>query len=251
VSNSYDPVTPKKRTVVKVFALVAAICAIFTASVGAAQGPGVTSVVSAQASLTVPATNDGELLQAQADPNGSSETMSEADVEPPSDELRDLVAEIEDRDAQIAERDAQIAALQEQLAYLRQEQLANLVSADEAARGASSFNNNTTLTAEQDVVAMEQWRAGYELGGGQNYTAFVNTILPCESGGQPNPDIAVGRTDDWGRSQINRPTWKKRFESLTGVEFEEHIVNPVLNGYMAAHVELEQGLNAWTCWRKR
>jgi len=148
----------------------------------------------------------------------------------PSDDVLELLVEIE-------ERDRQIAALEEQLVFLRQAQLSELHA------------NQTSDAANED--AMDQWRAGYTLGGGQNLPAFESTILPCESGTQPNPDVAVGRTDDWGRAQINRRTWKARFESLTGADFETGIVDPVLNGYMAAHVEQEQGLKAWTCWRKR
>ncbi|MGI9605901.1 MAG: hypothetical protein ACR2P0_07150, partial [Acidimicrobiales bacterium] len=78
-------------------------------------------------------------------------------------------------------------------------------------------------------------------------------ILPCESGGEPDPDAAVGPTDDWGRAQINRPTWARRFAELTGRDFVEWVREPFLNGYMSAVVEDEHssGLNAWTCWRKR
>lgn len=102
-------------------------------------------------------------------------------------------------------------------------------------------------------TGFDQWTLGYELGGGVNHSAFEHIILPCESGGEPDPDGAIGPTDDWGRAQINRPTWAARFEELTGLGFEAHILDPVLNGYMAAVVEQEHasGLNAWTCWRHR
>lgn len=237
MSNSYDSVTPKRLPVVRLVLLATAVCAIFAASVSAAQSPDLSTVV-AQAAIVAP------VAQAPA-PVPTSVAVAQT-PEVPSEELLELVAELE-------ARDEQIAALQEQLAVLRQEHLSNLIAADEAAASgsSSSFAAKTRITPEENAIAMEQWRSGYTLGGGQNLAAFENTILPCESGTQPNPDIAVGRTDDWGRSQINRPTWKTRFETLTGADFETHIVNPVLNGFMAAHVEQEQGLTAWTCWRKR
>lgn len=99
------------------------------------------------------------------------------------------------------------------------------------------------------------WFAGYTAGGGTSHNVFAETILPCESGGSVSPHTVVGPTDDWGRAQINRPVWSARFEELTGVEFEVGIVDPVLNGYMAAVVEREHvgtsgaGLNAWVCFR--
>ena len=103
----------------------------------------------------------------------------------------------------------------------------------------------------------QQWMQGYLDQGGRNLNAFQNIILPCESGGENNPHAAVGRTDDHGRAQINRPVWKNRFEQKFGVPFDTHIYDPYLNGAMAATVEHEHhgihggGLNAWTCWRNR
>ena len=160
-----------------------------------------------------------------------------------SEELLDLVETVEDRDERIDVLEDQVASLRESQAESR------LVAAN--AERAADLGVDARLTPEQNEAAMELWRSGYTLGGGQNLSAFENTILPCESGTQPNPDVAVGKTDDWGRAQINRPTWEARFESLTGSEFESGIVDPTLNGFMAAHVELEQGLSAWTCWRRR
>jgi len=152
--------------------------------------------------------------------------------------------------ADIAERDDEIEALEQQIAFLQQ-----------AFNGLQSEVDETeALTAQNELAAASsagandsigKWRIGYSIGGGENLSSFENIILPCESGSQPDPDTAVGRTDDWGRAQINRPTWKNRFEDLTGVNFEENITDPILNGFMAAHVEQEQGLNAWTCWRRR
>lgn len=175
---------------------------------------------------------------------GLGDASGQNELDGPSEEVLALVAKVE-------EKDRQILVLSEQLAYLRQAQLSDQLSGDGEVADTSALATKTRLTREENAAAMDLWRAGYILGGGQNLSAFENTILPCESGSQPNPDTAVGRTDDWGRAQINRPVWKNRFESLTGAEFEVGILNPTLNGYMAAHVEQEQGLSAWTCWRKR
>ena len=106
-------------------------------------------------------------------------------------------------------------------------------------------------TPSNEAEAQAAWDAGYLLGGGANLSAFHNTIIPCESGGQPNRDSVVGFTDDWGRAQINRPVWSSTFRDLTGVAFEEGVVLPTLNGFIAAHIEQVQGLSAWTCWRNR
>ena len=155
----------------------------------------------------------------------------------------------------LALAEAKIDALEEQLAISRQASLRSehrietqraTILGMQGARQRSA----TSLTTDS---GFESWKAGYAIGGGRNLAAFENIILPCESGGEPNPDAAVGPTDDWGRAQINRPTWGARFEELTGASFEEHITDPALNGYMAAVVEQEhgRGLNAWTCWRRR
>lgn len=162
----------------------------------------------------------------------------------PSPEVDALIEQVE-------ERDARIAVLQEQLIFLQQ----SVISAEQHAHS----QRDTFLEGQDEIraseshqdQAMAEWRMGYSLAGGQNLRAFESIILPCESGGEPDPDAAVGPTDDWGRAQINRPTWSARFTELTGASFEENIDNPILNGFMAAHVESEQGLTAWTCWRKR
>ena len=220
--NSYDSVTPSRRPVVLITLAVTIAVSILGISVSAAQDVD-PSMVSAQSTLApiAPAAQAG-----------------------PSEEVLDLIAQIE-------ERDHHIAVLQEQLAFVRQAQLSSEVYSNEQNSQISTLQASGVISNAANDEAMNQWRAGYALGDGQNLTAFEDTILPCESGNEPNPDVAVGATDDWGRAQINRPTWKKRFESLTGADFELNIVNPILNGYMAAHVEEKQGLTAWTCWRKR
>ena len=157
---------------------------------------------------------------------------------------------------ELAESRARVAVLEEQLALSRQSSLLaqervgrqrdTILAMQDADDGFMS-----PLSTEYQERAMDAWRVGYRLGGGQNLAAFESTILPCESGGEPDPFAAIGRTDDWGRAQINRPTWRVRFAELTGLAFEEWILDPTLNGYMAGVVEREQGLNAWTCWRKR
>lgn len=167
-----------------------------------------------------------------------------ASLDGPSSEVAELVLQLE-------ERDQRIKALHEQLAFLQQAALSSEQQID--------VHRDTFFDEQREVRfgepfqerAMSEWRIGYVLGGGQNLRSFESIILPCESGGEPDPDEAVSSTDDWGRAQINRPTWSKRFTELTGARFEDQINHPILNGFMAAHVESEQGLNAWTCWRKR
>lgn len=162
----------------------------------------------------------------------------------------DVIAALE---AKLDEKDEQVAALQEQLAIARQ------ASLEREQRIANQRNTILTIRQidreSQDIVdeGYVKWAVGYRLGGGTNLRSFENVILPCESGGEPDPDVAIGPTDDWGRAQINRPTWSTRFEEVMGVDFETHILDPVFNGYMAAIVEQEhpRGLNAWTCWRRR
>ncbi len=163
---------------------------------------------------------------------------------------------IEDLQRELAESRARIAVLEEQLALSQQ---ASLLAHERVGRQRDTIlamqdaddGFMSPLSTEYQARAMDAWRVGYRIGGGQNLAAFESTILPCESGGEPDPFAAIGRTDDWGRAQINRPTWRVRFAELTGLSFEEWILDPTLNGYMAAVVEREQGLNAWTCWRKR
>ncbi|MFT7474566.1 MAG: hypothetical protein ACI81L_001491 [Verrucomicrobiales bacterium] len=224
--NSYDSVTFSRRPVIPIILLATAIVAIVGISVSAAQD--------AEPSLVI----------ARAAVAYELPPIVEQIAAPPSEEVLELVAQIE-------ERDARITVLEEQLVFLRQAHLASQLRDDEQQDRVLAAHIVNRETPEFQAEAMVQWRAGFTLGGGKNLAAFEQTILPCESGGEPDPDMAVGATDDWGRSQINRPTWKVRFESLTGSNFEEHITNPILNGYMAAHVERQQGLNAWTCWRKR
>lgn len=216
--NSYNFVTPLHRSVALATLLAIAVVTLFGMSLSAAQEAEPEIVSSGNAA-----------------PAASS---TDADV------IDELVRQLE-------ERDMQIGVLHEQLAVMQQAVLASEHSVQE---------HRDTLLDERELMrtsdrfqddAMAEWRMGYLLGGGQNLRAFESIILPCESGGEPDPDAAVGPTDDWGRAQINRPTWSKRFTELTGAEFEDHISNPILNGFMAAHVETEQGLRAWTCWRKR
>lgn len=157
---------------------------------------------------------------------------------------------------EIDEGNARIAVLEEQLALNRQ---SSLLTEERVGRqrdiilAMQQVENDfmSPLSVEYQERAMDAWRAGYRVGGGTNLAAFENVILPCESGGEVDPFAAIGRTDDWGRAQINRPTWRVRFTELTNLSFEEWILDPTLNGYMAAVVEKEQGLRAWTCWRRR
>ena len=153
----------------------------------------------------------------------------------------------------VQQQQQQIEVLEEQLAFARQAVIQSEGRLDTQRDTILDFQQSDIRSVEEQAAAMDQWRLGYRIGGGSYLTEFENVILPCESGSQPDPFTAVGPTDDWGRAQINRPVWGNRFEQLTGVVFEDGILDPMLNGYMAAVVEQEHstGLNAWTCWRRR
>jgi len=153
----------------------------------------------------------------------------------------------------LAEKDAQIAVLIEQLGFARQAAIRTEERIDIQQDTILEFQEIERRNDDVEVDALEQWQIGYAIGGGENLRSFERVILPCESGGEDDPDAAIGPTDDWGRAQINRPTWSNRFEELTGVNFEDFSRQPLLNGYMAAKIEIEHpsGLNAWTCWRRR
>ena len=180
--------------------------------------------------------------------------LSDVEVAEPVSQQSDVASdasEIPEDGGEVDERDEQIETLSDQVVLLQQALIgfgSQIEDTPEAVEAPEALDRRS---AEFQAQSRAQWRMGYTIGGGENFEAFENTILPCESGTQPDPDLAVGRTDDWGRAQINRPVWKARFESLTGATFEDNITNPVLNGFMAAHVEQEQGLTAWTCWRLR
>ena len=241
VMNSFNSVTPedetpKRRPVVRIVLAVSAVIAIFGMSVGAAQERDVAIAVAPEAALQVPT-----LALTDRDSNGPRE------IEGPSAEVLGLTEDLE-------ESEQKVEVLEGQLSLLLQSQVATQLSidaeaAEAAALGQSALVAEGRITDEQNEAALDLWRAGYTLGGGAELANFENIILPCESGNTPNPDTAVGRTDDWGRAQVNRPVWETRFESLTGFDFETGIVNPTLNGFMAAHIEQQQGLVAWTCWR--
>lgn len=99
--------------------------------------------------------------------------------------------------------------------------------------------------AEQDQI----WIDAYLAGGGRNLETFLNVILPCESGGDPNPHGAVSPTNDFGRGQVNRAVWRSTVEDRYGLPFEQAMTTPALNGDMSAYIEQVQGLTAWTCFR--
>lgn len=217
--NSYDSVTSRRRFVV--FTTLAAIAAVSIFGM---------SISGAQETETV----------VSAEPEVLEEPVAAA-----------LAPEVEDLVLQLEERDARIAVLHEQLIFLQQSALSSEQRADAQHDSFLEEQQDLRISEEFQERAMAEWRMGYSLAGGNNLRAFESIILPCESGGEADPDAAVGPTDDWGRAQINRPTWSVRFTELTGALFEENIHVPILNGFMAAHVESEQGLTAWTCWRKR
>ncbi len=215
-----------KRSVAVVFAMVALLVVVlFGASVSAAQTETVEVGDAANAALA-----------------GATESDDASDASSP---------EVTALEVQIDERDEIIDTLSDQVALLQQALIGFGSQEDDVLEAVEAPEALDRRSPEFQAQSIAQWQMGYAIGGGEHLDAFLNTILPCESGTQPDPDLAVGRTDDWGRAQINRPVWKARFESLTGAVFEENITNPVLNGFMAAHVEQEQGLSAWTCWRLR
>lgn len=218
-------------------ALVAALFAVALSVSQASANVGTVLLASATADGQAPAGQSGEDGSAPAvDDEVAEAEESEVEVEAQDEPTPAQVIETEVLRAELASSREQVVALQEQLGILQQTLIGVQAESDEPVEANSSI---------------ARWRIGYSLGGGERLASFENTILPCESGTQPDPDTAVSHTDDWGRAQINRPVWKDRFESLTGVNFEENITDPVLNGFMAAHVEQEQGLTAWTCWRNR
>lgn len=220
------------RPVIAVFVLIAMSVVLFGASVvGAAQK-----------------SDEGSGLEGASAPGQNEQILSQV-----QGVVQDVsVQDVETLEGELAEREEQVEVLEEQLHLLRQALIG--IGSQEIAEDVELAVDVTGIDRRSDEFqahSQAQWLMGYSIGGGENADAFLNTILPCESGTQPDPDRAVGATDDWGRAQINRPVWKARFESLTGANFEANISDPVLNGFMAAHVEQEQGLRAWTCWRIR
>lgn len=242
--NSYDQVTDSsqeqhpqppathRRRAAFVF-IVATMVLLFGASVSAAQTDAVD-------------TGDAEVRGGDALAQARGEAFDVIDAQ--DDRAERLAAQAE---SVLEDRNDKIETLEDQVGLLQQALIGFGAQASAAAGREAPTVSTDRTSSEFQADSIAQWRMGYAIGGGQNLEAFENTILPCESGSQPDPDLAVGATDDWGRAQINRPTWKARFESLTGANFEDNISHPVLNGFMAAHVESEQGLTAWTCWRRR
>lgn len=226
---SYNSVTSQRRSVVLAILAATALVTIFGMSISGAQDlePEVIEVV--EVVEAPPVVEEPAVVEAAA---------------PPAPEVAELILQLE-------ERDARIAVLHEQLIFLQQAALSSELQADAERDTFLEEQQDLRVTEQFQEQAMAEWRMGYSLAGGKNLRSFETIILPCESGGEADPDAAVGPTDDWGRAQINRPTWSVRFTELTGASFEENIGTPILNGYMAAHVESEQGLSAWTCWRKR
>ena len=154
-------------------------------------------------------------------------------------------------EAEAEEAAAEAAALAEAEAQAAEAQARELALVGASAGERAAIRSAELGQPATEAQAQAAWDEGYAIGGGQNLSSFHNTILPCESGSQVNRDSVVGATDDWGRAQINRPVWRTTFADLTGIVFEEGVIQPVLNGYMAAYIEDVQGLTAWTCWRNR
>ena len=276
MQDSYDPVTPKRRPTVRIVLAVLVLVLIATVSVGNASVSEVevagdaTATPASEVDESQPSTldlfdvteNESSAGEDETSAEESSGTVSLNGNESLNEQQPAAAASIagalnarglgrgDSQDVASGEDDAFRARAEEFQAQLdAAAAAAEAVPLTVGERAVELANDLGVSTTEADAQAA--WDAGYTLGGGANLSAFQNIILPCESGGQPNRDSVVGFTDDWGRAQINRPVWNTTFESLTGLSFEENIVRPALNGFMAAHIEQVQGLTAWTCWNRR
>jgi len=165
------------------------------------------------------------------------------------------------REVRDAELEAQVTALTARLELVTEQRDKLRAWKDTLAR--RNYAKNRIIDRLEERLQDEQltltqldelWFAGYRAMGGTNEAAFATVILPCESGGVAEPHEAHGdRTlgHSWGRAQVHRPSWRSTFNATFGLEFDDWITNPVLNGAQSAIVEAEQGLGAWTCWRNR
>ncbi len=250
MSDSYDSVTPKRRPVIGVIFAATLAGMIFGASASAASVQSSVPSQVAQAAAVGFVESNEAVETVEAEVLGISEQGVAPDSDPPEPaevEPAVLVGEVPDIGTVMAQLEEQVVAVRAaQREAARAVELADLSPAQRAVLLADELGVATT-----EAEAQAAWDQGYALAGGSNLASFHSTILPCESGNQPNRDSVVGRTDDWGRAQINRPVWRTTFESMTGLTFEENIIRPALNGFMAGYIENVQGLTAWTCWRNR
>lgn len=180
-------------------------------------------------------------------------SAARADIDVLGAQVAELEAQVENQAAAIERKDTRI---QNGIEWRRnlQRQVYGQNRTIDALRLTLDAQTGPLTLAQQDQL----WLAGYRFAGGKSEAQFISTILPCESGNaRPSEHTAVGRTDDWGRAQINRPVWSTRMERSFGIAFEAAALDPALNGIMAAIVEQEHqgvtgpGLEAWTCWRIR
>jgi len=118
----------------------------------------------------------------------------------------------------LAEKDAQIAVLIEQLGFARQAAIRTEERIDVQQDTILEFQEIERRNDDVEVDAFERWQIGYAIGGGENLRAFERVILPCESGGESDPDAAIGPTDDWGRAH-------RRLGSST--DQPSHLVEPI------------------------
>ena len=195
---------------------------------------------------------------AQADTSAVGKQVVEPSVEQLQQRIEDLTHDL-NVERQRTETEAERADIAERQLEQIRDQRDRLRGKFQDAKAQISGFAGPTL-AEQDEI----WFAGYAHQGGTNANVFRDTILPCESGTQPDPHAAVGDQSvggSLGRAQIHRPSWQRAFETGAGIQradfagfglaFDTHITDPWFNGAMAAVIEQEQGLSAWTCYRDR
>ncbi|MGI9607912.1 MAG: hypothetical protein ACR2P0_17420, partial [Acidimicrobiales bacterium] len=133
-----------------------------------------------------------------------SSSAQEADIVTAALSSSDDQGRVEELEAALAEANQRLIVLEEQLGFARQAALQSEQRVDSQRDTILTFQDSGRYSDGFQAVAIEEWRIGYTIGGGRNLAAFENVILPCESGGEQDPDAAIGRTDDWGRAQINR-----------------------------------------------
>ena len=195
---------------------------------------------------------------AQADTSAIAKQVVEPSVEQLQQRIEDLAHDLNVERQRADDQAVRADMAERQLDQIR-EQRDRLRAKFQDAKAQLRLFAGPTL-AEQD----ETWFAGYAHQGGTNPDVFRDTILPCESGTQPDPHAAVGDQSvgtSLGRAQIHRPSWQRAFETGAGIQranftgfglaFDDHITDPWFNGAMAAVIEHEQGLSAWTCYRNR
>lgn len=129
-----------------------------------------------------------------------------------------------------------------------------------------------TLVIPEEVFEVEDpqtlWDRGFIEGGGRDL-AVMHRVIACESDGvAEGPFNAIGRSSpDWGRAQINSPTWEEEWDRLVPIPFfapgrprptvsspdvggGHGYQDPYWNGWFSAHIQTVQGTSAWVCAKK-